>query len=50
MLRRQVEGIPMGTYGAPGGYRFLLVLLWDFMMSLPDDKHAEIIDVFNATS
>ena len=50
-LYRQVVGIPMGTNCA------LLVadlfLFWyerDFMMSLSDDKQADVIDAFNTTS
>ena len=50
-LYRQVVGIPMGTNCAP-----LVVDLFrfcyerDFMMSLSDDKQADIIDAFNTTS
>ena len=50
-LYRQVLGIPMGTNCA-----FLVANLFqfcyerDFMMSLSDDKQADIIDAFNTTS
>ena len=50
-LFRQVVGIPMGTNCA-----FLVEDLFlfcyerDFMMSLSDDKQADVIDVFNTTS
>ena len=50
-LYRQVVGIPMGTNRAP-----LVVDLFqfcyekDFMMSLSDDKQADVIDAFNTTS
>ena len=49
-LLRQVVGIPMGTNCAP----VVAGLFWfcyemDFMMSLSDDKQADIIDAFNTT-
>ena len=50
-LYRQVVGIPMGTNCAPlVADLFLFCYERYFMMSLSDDKHADVIDVFNATS
>ena len=51
-LYRQVAGmIPMGTDCAPlVADLFLVCYERDFMMSLSDDKQADIIDAFNATS
>ena len=50
-LYRQVVGIPMGTYCAPFvADLFLFCYERDFMMSLSDDKQADIIDAFNITS
>ena len=41
----------MGTYCAPlVADLFLFCYEWDFMMSLSDDKQADIIDAFNITS
>ena len=49
-LYRQVVGIPMGTNCAPlVADLFLFCYEWDFMMSLSDDKQADIIDAFNTT-
>ena len=45
-LYRQVVGIPMGTNCA----LFLFCYKRDFMMSLSDDKQADVIDAFNTTS
>ena len=50
-LYRHVAGIPMGTNCAP----LVADLFWfhcerDFMMSLSDDKQADIVDDFNTTS
>ena len=48
---RQVAGIPMGTNCAPlVANVFLFCYERDFMMSLSDDKQADIIDAFNITS
>ena len=48
---RQVVGIPMGTNCAPlVADLFLFCYERDFMMSLSDDKQADVIDAFNSTS
>ena len=48
---RQVVGIPMGTNCAPlVAYLFLFCYERGFMMSLSDDKQANVIDAFNTTS
>ena len=50
-LYRQVVGIPIGTNCAPlVADLFLFFHERDFMMSLPDDKQADVIDAFNTTS
>ena len=50
-LNRQVVGIPIGTDCAPlVAYLFLFYYERDFMVSLSDDKQANVIDVFNTTS
>ena len=50
-LYRQVVGIPMGTNCAPlVADLFLFCFERDFMMSLSDDKQADVIDAFNNTS
>ena len=50
-LYRQVVGIPMGTNCAPlVANLFLFCYETDFMMSLSDDKQADVIDEFNTTS
>ena len=50
-LCRQVVGIPMGTYCAPlVAVLFLFCYERDFMMSLSDDKQADVIGAFNTTS
>ena len=50
-LYRQVVGIPMGTNCAPlVADLFLFCYERDFIMSLSDDKQANIIDAFNITS
>ena len=50
-LYRRVVGIPMGTNCAPlVADLFLLCCERDFMMSLSDDKQADVIDAFNTTS
>ena len=50
-LYRQVVGIPMGTNCAPLVADFFLFCYErDFMMSLSDDKQADVIDAFNTTS
>ena len=50
-LYRQVVGIPVGTNCAPlVADLFLFCYERDFMMSLSDDKLAEVIDAFNTTS
>ena len=50
-LYRQVVGIPMGTYCAPlVADLFLFCNERDFMMSLSDDKQADVIDAFNTIS
>ena len=48
---RQVVGISMGTNCAPlAADLFLFCYERDFMMSLSDDKQADVIDAFNTTS
>ena len=50
-LYRQVVGIPMGTNCTPlVADLFLFCYERDFMMSLSDDKQADVIDSFNTTS
>ena len=50
-LYRQVVGIPMGTNCAPlVADLFQFCYERDFMMSLSDDKQADIIDVYTTTS
>ena len=50
-LYRQLVGIPMGTNCAPlAADLFLFCYERDFMMSLSDDKQADVIDAFNTTS
>ena len=50
-LYRQVVGIPMGTSCAPlVADLFLFYYEREFMMSLSDDKQADVIDAFNTTS
>ena len=50
-LYRQVVGIPMGTNCAPQvADVFLFCYEGDFMMSLSDDKQADVIDAFNTKS
>ena len=50
-LYRQVVGIPMGTNSAPlVADLFLFCYERDFMMSLSDDKQADVIDAVNTTS
>ena len=50
-LYRQVVGIPMGTNCAPlVAVLFLFCYERDFMMSLSDDKQADVIDAINMTS
>ena len=50
-LFRQVVGIPMGTNCAPLVADLILFCYErDFMLSLSDDKHADVIDAFNTTS
>ena len=50
-LYRQVVWIPMGTDCAPlVADLFLFCYERDFMMSLSDDKQADVIDLFNTTS
>ena len=50
-LYRQVVGYPMGTNCAPlVADLFLFRYERDFMMSLSDDKQADVIDAFNTTS
>ena len=50
-LYRPVVGIPMGTNCAPlVADLFLFCYERDFMMSLSDDKQADVIDAFNTTS
>ena len=47
----QVVGIPMGTNCAPlVADVFLFCYEKDFMMSLSDDKQADVIDAYNTTS
>ena len=49
-LYGHVVGIPMGTNCAPlVADLFLFCYERDFMMSLSDDKRADIIDAFNTT-
>ena len=50
-LYRQVVGIPIGTNCAPlVADLFLFCYERDFIMSLSDDKQADVIDAFNTTS
>ena len=50
-LYRQVVGIPMGTNCAPlVSDLFLFCYERDLIMSLSDDKQADVIDAFNTTS
>ena len=50
-LYRQVVGIPVGTNCAPlVADLFLFCYERDFMMSLSDDKQADVIGAFNTTS
>ena len=50
-LNRQVVEIPMATNCATlDGDLFLFCYERDFMVSLSDDKQADIIDAFNTTS
>ena len=50
-LYRQVVEIPMGTNCAPlVADLFLFCYEKDFMMSLSNDKQADVIDAFNTTS
>ena len=50
-MYRQVVGIPMGTNCAPLVADFFLFCYErDFMISLYDDKQADVIDTFNTTS
>ena len=51
-LYRQVVGIPMGTNCAPPLVADLFLFCYerDFMLSLSDDKQADVIDAFNTTS
>ena len=50
-LYRQVDGIPMDTICAPlVADLFLFCYERDFIMSLSDDKQADVIDAFNTTS
>ena len=49
-LYRQVVGITMGTNCAPlVADLFLFCYEGDFMMSLSDDKQADVIDAFNTS-
>ena len=50
-LYRQVVEIPMGTSCTPlVADLFLFCYERDFMMSLSDDKHADVIDAYNTVS
>ena len=50
-FQKKVAGIPMGTNCAPlVADLFLFCYERDFMMSLSDDKRADITDAFNTTS
>ena len=50
-LYRQVVGIPMRTnYASLAADFFLFCYERNFMMSLSDDKQADVIDAFNTTS
>ena len=50
-LYRQIVEIPLGTNCGPVvADSFLFCYERDFMMSLPDDKQADIIDAFDTTS
>ena len=50
-LYRQIVGILMGTtYASLVADLFLFCYKRDFMMSLSDDKQADVIDAFNTTS
>ena len=50
-MYRQVVGIPMGTNCAPlVADLFLFCYERNFMISLSDNKQADVIDAFNTTS
>ena len=50
-LYRQIVGIPMGTYCAPlVADLFLFCYERDFMLSLFNNNHTDIIEAFNSTS
>ena len=50
-LYRQIVGIPMSTNCAPlVGDLFLFCYERDFMLSLSDNNHTDIIEAFNSTS
>ena len=50
-LYRQIVGIPMGTNCAPlVADLFLFCYERDFMLSLSDNNHTDIIEAFNSTS
>ena len=50
-MYRQIVGIPMNTNCAPlVADLFLFCCERDFMTSLSDDNHADIIEAFNSTS
>ena len=50
-LYRQIIQIPMGTQGAPlVADLFLFCYERDLMMSLSDDKQADVIEAFNTIS
>ena len=50
-LYKQIVGIPLGTNCAPlVANLFLFCYERDLMMSLSDDKQADIIEAFNTTS
>ena len=50
-LYRQIVGIPMGTNCAPlVADLFLFCYERDFMLSLSEDNHSDVIEAFNSTS
>ena len=49
-LYRQIVGIPIGTNCAPLVANLFLFYYERFMLSLSDNKQADIIEAFNSTS
>ena len=49
-LYSQIVGFPMGTSCAPLVAEFLLYYERDFMLSLPDNIQADVVEAFHSTS